>query len=829
MKISLNWLKCYVQTDLPVDSITEILTNIGLEVEGVETIESIKGGLEGLVIGEVLTCEKHPNADKLSLTTVNIGTESPLQIVCGAPNVATGQKVIVATVGAKLYPAVGEPFDIKKGKIRGETSEGMICAEDEIGLGTDHNGIMVLDAKADVGSPAREYINSIGGYKGKKVEVDTIIEIGLTPNRSDATGHLGVAFDLAAALQINYSGQGNFQKPDVSNFLLGSTELPIEVIVEDSELCPRYSGLCIKGVKVEASPQWLKTRLEAIGLSPVNNIVDITNFVLHELGQPLHAFDYDKIEGQKVLVKTLEEGTKFLCLDEVERALHEEDLMICNANSEGMCIAGVFGGLHSGVGASTVNIFLESAHFHPKAIRRSSMRHLLRTDAASCFEKGTDPNITIYALQRAALLIQEIAGGSIASAIIDIYPHPIARPEVILKYSNITRLIGKEIPKEVLYRIFEVLDMSVSNKTETGCTVAVPTNKSDVLREVDVIEEILRIYGYNRIEAPEMLNSALSFQTKPDAMKLRSKVSEWLAALGFNEMMALSLTKSSYYQELYPISEAELVFVNNTSNQQLNLMRPSMLLGGLEAILHNQNRQISDLYLYEFGKTYRRKGEKYVENQGLSILVSGQRLPESWLNPSKAKAGFYTLKSYVELIFAKLGIDLQNPKIQSKVIENEKPWAYAMSIHDKSINKDLVTMGRVHPELAYELDIKNSVFYAEINWDAVLSLLGKQKMQYLPLPKFPSMRRDLALVVDKTVSFEQILNIARRQGKKLLKDTNLFDVYENEEQLGKGKKSYAVSFLFLDEQKTLKDTDIDGIMEKLMQNYEKELHALIRK
>ena len=829
MKISLNWLKSYVQTDLPVETIAEILTNIGLEVEGQETIQSIKGGLDGLVVGEVLSCVKHPNADSLSLTTVNIGDETPLQIVCGAPNVAAGQKVIVATVGAMLYPADGEPFKIKKGKIRGETSEGMICAEDEIGLGNSHSGIMVLDTNATAGMPARDYINSIGGYKGKKVEVDTIIEIGLTPNRSDATGHLGVAFDLAAAMQINYPGEGTFQKPDITRFSLQSTELPIEVVVEDEARCPRYSGLCIKGVKVAESPQWLKTRLEAIGLSPINNIVDITNFVLHELGQPLHAFDYDKIEGHQVRVKTLAEGTKFLCLDEVERELHEEDLMICNANSKGMCIAGVFGGLHSGVANETVNIFLESAHFHPKSTRRTSMRHLLRTDAASCFEKGTDPNITIFALKRAALLIQEIAGGTIASDIIDIYPNPVARPQVVLKYKNITRLIGKELSKEEIHKILWVLDMPISDETEIGCTVAVPTNKSDVLREVDVIEEILRIYGYNLVEAPETLHSVLSFQPKPDPMKLRGRVSEWLAALGFNEMMALSLTKSSYYQDLYPIAKEELVFVNNTSNQQLDLMRPTMLLGGLEAVLHNQNRQTSDLFLYEFGKTYRSKGEKYIENQFLSLIVSGQRLPESWLNPTKAKAGFYTLKAYVETVFAKLGIDLQNPRIQSTVIEGEKPWAYAISLYDKSINKELLTMGRVHPELTYELDIKNSVFYAEINWDAVLMLMGRQKIQYQPLPKFPTMRRDLALVVDKTVSFEQILNIARRQGKKLLKDTNLFDVYENEEHLGEGKKSYAVSFLFLDENKTLKDSDVDSVMDKLMQNYEKELNALIRK
>jgi phenylalanyl-tRNA synthetase beta chain len=828
MKISLNWLKEYVQTDLPVEIITELLTNIGLEVEGVEATESIKGGLQGLVIGEVTECEKHPDAEKLSLTTVNVGREASLSIVCGAPNVAKGQKVVVATVGATLYPGIGEPLTIKKSKIRGAASEGMICAEDEIGLGNSHAGIIVLDGNAPVGVPARDYFNSIGGYNGIKIETDTIIGIGLTPNRSDATGHLGVAFDIAAAIQINYPGQGNFNRPDVSAFAITSKELSIEVEVLDKDRCPRYSGICIKGVKIAESPEWLKNRLSAIGHNPINNVVDITNFVLHELGQPLHAFDYNKIAGKKVIVRTLAEDSKFVTLDEVERSLKAEDLMICDGNSEGMCIAGVFGGLHSGISDATVNIFLESAHFHPKSIRRSSMGHQLRTDAASCFEKGTDPNITVYALQRAALLIQELAGGNVASEIIDIYPNPIARTEVALRYGNIRRLIGADLDKALIRRVLEVLDMQLISENEDSLTVAVPTNKSDVLREVDVIEEILRIYGYNNIEAPQNLNSALSFSPKPDAMKVRNKVSEWLAATGFSEMMGLSLSKSSYYRSLYPIDDAELVYINNTSNQQMDLMRPTMLLGGLEAILHNQNRQNSDISLFEFGKTYHAAAEgKYNEQQHLAIYMSGQRYPESWLNPQKAKVSYYSLKAFVENLMGKLGIDLQGSNFKQEFIENQGGWAYATEL--KRGRDLLLSMGRVHPELVFEMDLKNPVFYADINWDMVLQILKKQKVQYQPLPKYPSMRRDLALVIDKGLRFEQILNIARKQGKNLLKDINLFDVYEHSEHLGEGKKSYAFSFVFLDEHKTLKDQEVDDIMAKLMNIYEKELGALIRK
>lgn len=831
MKISINWLKQYVQTDLPVDKIQEILTNIGLEVEGEELVESIPGGLEGLVIGHVESCIAHPGADKLSLTTVDIGADQTVQIVCGAPNVAQGQKVAVATVGATLYPSGGESFKIKKGKIRGEVSMGMICAEDEIGLGNSHAGIMVLPADAPVGKPLAEYINSIGGYNGKTVEVDTVVEIGLTPNRSDATGHLGVAFDLAAALQINHKGQGSFKKPDVSAFSLGDSSLPIEVEVLDQDRCSRYSGICIKNVKVKESSDWLKTRLQAIGLEPKNNVVDITNYVLHELGQPLHAFDYNKIEGQKVIVRTLEEGTTFKTLDEVERKLQAEDLMICDENSSGMCIAGVFGGMDSGVKEETVNIFLESAHFNAKSIRRTSMHHLLRTDAATRFEKGTDPNITIYALKRAALLILQEAGGEVASDIVDIYPEVVKRPEVDLSYKKIRRLIGAELPKDDILQILQVLDMTILREDEEGLTVAVPTNKADVLREVDVIEEILRIYGFNRIETSASLYYELSPPPKLDEMKARNRSADWLAANGFNEMMNLSLSKADYYEKLHPLKKEELVFINNTSNQQLNLMRPTMLFSGLETILHNQNRQITDLSLFEFGKTYKTLEEGHEEQQHLAVFMTGQRYTESWLNQEKSEVSFYALKAYVQNLLGKLGVDIYARNSQSQVIEQERPWAYALDISIRMGKNPtpLVTMGLVHPEIPYEMGIKKAVFFADINWDGVLDVMEKQKIKYQPIAKYPSMRRDLALVVDKAIRFEEILTIAKKQGKKLLKDINLFDVYENAEHLGEGKKSYAVSFIFQNEEKTLKDKEVDKIMNQLMATYEEKLSALIRK
>lgn len=826
MKVSLNWLKQYVTVSASKEEVSDILTNIGLEVEGMEVYENIKGSLAGLVIGEVLTCQKHPGADKLSVTTVNVGGDAPLQIVCGAPNApqAVGKKVVVATVGTVLYTAEGESFKIKKGKIRGEASIGMICAEDEIGLGKSHDGIIVLDdAKAIPGMPAAEYF-------AERVVSDVVYEIGLTPNRSDATGHLGTAFDLAAALKTNYDNQGDFQQPDVSNFAVANNNLSIDVSIENIEACPRYSGVCIEGVTIKESPEWMQNHLKAIGVEPKNNVVDITNYVLHELGQPLHAFDYDKIEGKKVVVKNLADKTKFTTLDEVERELSAEDLMICDGYGNGMCIAGVFGGINSGVTDNTTNIFLESAFFEAISIRRSSMRHLLRTDAATRFEKGTDPNGTLYALKRAALLIQEYAGGTIASDIFDFYPTPVERAQVTVKFEKITNLIGADIPKEDIKNILGYLDMNILEETETALTIDIPTNKVDVTRDADVIEEILRIYGYNKVETPTTVNSVLSFAPTPNPFKVRNLLADLLTSSGFNEMMATSMTRSGYYSKFLPQDEKTLVFVNNTSNQHLDLMRPTMLFSGLEAIQHNQNRQQQNLKLYEFGKTYFKKvidGEgnmDYFEQQHLTLFITGERHEENWHNPKGGKVSFYSLKAFVEHVMTRIGILPQN--MQCTAIEDEV-FTYGLQYHrGKQV---IVRFGRLDGNIALGMGIKQEVFYADFDFDIILQILKKHKMKYQAMSKYPAVRRDLALVVDKTVNYNQILGVAIKTGGKQLRNTNLFDVYENEEHVGKGKKSCSVSFLFQDDNKTLKDKDIDKIMNKLIATYENKLNALIRK
>lgn len=815
MKVSLNWLRQYIDIDKTPSEIEEILTDIGLEVEGEEVYETITGGLKGLVIGAVKSCEKHPNANKLSVTKVDVGGDRLLDIVCGAPNVAAGQKVVVATVGTTIYPAEGDPIKMKKSKIRGEVSEGMICAEDEIGLGSSHAGIMVLPEDAKVGTAASEYF---------QIETDTVIEIGLTPNRSDATSHMGVAEDLAARLKIQYGHSGEITRPSVAAFE-AKADLPIEVEVENYTACPRYSGIVVKNIQVKPSPDWLKHRLEAIGVRSINNVVDITNFVLHELGQPLHAFDYDKVKGNKVIVKNLAQDTAFTTLDEVERKLQAEDLMICNGESEGMCIAGVFGGMTSGVTEATTTIFLESAYFEPRALRRTSTRHLLRTDAAKCYEKGADPNITIYALQRAVLLLQELAGGEVASEIIDLYPNPIEPVEVVVKYANIRKLIGVEIPTDKILEILDALKMTVSNVTAEGFTVAVPTNKHDVTREADVIEEILRIYGFNQVEFSDRLNSTLAYSDGVTKQYLQETISNVLAGSGFHEMMSLSITQSKYHKEILPIEDQQLVYINNTSNQHLDIMRPTMLFSGLEAIVRNQNRQHSDLKLYEFGKTYLNastdEAAKFIETAHLAMFITGQQSQENWLEPSKA-VSYYTLKSYVDNTLRKLNMD----GFQVKPLQNDI-WVYGLQYHrGKQI---LAEFGRVHGGILRKMDIKQEVYFADIQWDSIYKTANKSKIHVQDLPKYPFVRRDLALVLDKAVSFGDVVKIAKKQAKKLLKDVNLFDVYENDEQIGKGKKSCAVSFIFQDEQKTLKDKDIEKLMNKLVKTYEIQLNATIRR
>ncbi len=816
MKVSLNWLKEYIKLDQSPEKVGEILTDIGLEVEGMDMVESIQGGMKGIVIGYVKECGRHPNADRLSVTKVDIGAEEDLQIVCGASNIAAGQKVLVATVGTTLYTPEGEAWTIKKGKIRGETSEGMICSEDEVGLGDDHSGIVVLPEDAEVGTLARDHY---------QIEIDHVFDIGLTPNRSDATNHLGVARDLAAYLKINDQNKSEVQLPPVDHFKVDNNDLALDIVVDNHEACPRYSGLSIKGLTVKESPDWLKKRLKAIGLNPRNNIVDITNFILHELGQPLHAFDMKQIKGKTILVKTLPEKSPFTTLDDKEIKLTAEDLMICNGESEGMCIGGVLGGLHSGVKETTTDIFLESAHFNAKWIRRTSMRHNLRTDAAKVFEKGSDPNLTVYALKRAALLIQELAGGTIASEITDIYPDPIKPVEISLRYERINKLIGENIPKETVRSILHALDMDILEETDGQLTITIPTNKADVLREVDVIEEVLRIYGYNKVPIPSYIHTALNVGAYPDANDVRNSLGNFLAANGFMEMMAVSLSQSRYYKELTTnlLDDQQLVYVNNTSNVQLDIMRPDMLFSGLEAILHNQNRQQSNIKLFEFGKTYRQDSTGEIDEQSrLSLFLSGDRQEESWLTNGMRFSDFYTLKAFVHNILKKVGIHTY----QSSPAESPA-YLYGLKFHRGP--QDIVELGKVHPAILKQVDIKESVFYADFYWPALMQSAGKNQVSVQELNKYPSTSRDLALVIDNSVKFDDIAAIAKKVGKKLIKEINLFDVYENEEQLGEGKKSYAVSFTFEDFTKTLSVKEIDKVMNRLIEEYEQNLKATIRR
>ncbi|MEL7020436.1 MAG: phenylalanine--tRNA ligase subunit beta [Bacteroidota bacterium] len=815
MNVSLNWLKDYIDIALPPEEISNILTAIGLEVEGQAEIESIKGGLEGVVVGHVLTCEKHPNADKLSITTVNVAQEQPLQIVCGAPNVAADQKVLVATVGTTLYNEEGEPLKIKKGKIRGAISEGMICAEDELGLGASHAGIMVLPETVAAGTLAKDYF---------QIETDTVYEIGLTPNRSDATNHLGVAKDLGAYLRINHENASGIRLPDVTAFEVHHRELPVSVEILNTTACPRYSGVSIQGVTIKESPDWLKNRLHAIGVRPISNIVDITNFILHELGQPLHAFDLDQIANHKIIVDNLATGTTFKTLDEKERQLDETDLMICDGNKKGMCIAGVFGGMESGVTEKTTNIFLESAHFAAKSLRRTSFRHDLRTDAAKVFEKGSDPNITVYALKRAALLIQELAGGTIASDIVDVYPTPIAPLHIKVGFERTRQLIGAHITNQEICDILTALEMEIVAQDDSTVTVAIPTNKADVTREVDVIEEILRIYGFNKVPIPNTINVAITYGEQPNPQEIRNLVGSYLTGVGVHEMMALSLSESRYYQELYPVPTSELVFINNTSNVHLDIMRPTMLMSGLEAILHNQNRSNANLKLYEFGRTYRKDDSDYgyAENEHLAVYVTGQQAQESWLATAKT-ADFYILKTLVDNLLHRLGIS----GYQSTALDASDNLQFGMRYHrGKQV---LVEFGKVIPKLAKGMGIKSAVFYADFQWKNVMKALKNHRIKVTDLVKYPSMRRDLALVIDNSVKFSDIVAIARKTGKKLLKDINLFSVYENAEQLGEHKKSYAVSFVFEDPNKTLKDKEVEKIMNKLISDYENKLGAIIRR
>lgn len=817
MKISYNWLKDYIKTDLEPEKLGQILTDIGLEVEGIETHEEVKGGLKNFYIGEVMTCGKHPNADKLSVTTVNVGFGEPLNIVCGAPNVAAGQKVVVAVEGAELYMG-DKSFTIKKTKLRGEPSEGMICAEDEIGMGKSHDGILVLENGVKVGTPAAEYFN---------LKTDTIFEIGLTPNRIDAGSHYGVARDLAA--YFNQEANIELTKPDVSGFKAGDNSYKVDVKLEDTEACKRYAGLTIKNVNIQPSPKWLQEKITAIGLGPINNVVDITNFVLHELGQPLHAFDADKLKGNQIVVRKLKEGTKFTTLDEEERSLSENDLMICDAEN-GACIAGVFGGLHSGVSEETKNIFLESAYFDPVSVRKTAKRHGLSTDSSFRFERGVDPNITVYALKRAAMLIEEIAGGEITSEITDIYPEPLQPFKFQVTYANIDRLIGKKLDRELIKKILLSLDIQVENEVDGVFDVVVPPYRVDVTREADVIEEVLRIYGYNNVEFSERINASLSPKNKPDNEQLVNQVSDFFASNGFNEIMSNSLTKVGYYSDLKTWQGDNSVEILNPLSSDLGVMRQTLLFNGLEAIQYNINRQNSNLQLFEYGRCYKATGKEnpnyplagYTEERRFGLFFTGNIVESSWQEEDK-KAGFFRLKAYCENLLEKLGIDFEN--LTSASLE-DKDDVYSGGLIFKDKNVELFEIATVHPSLLKKFDIEQEVVFAEIRWDQLVKRLNSE-MRFKEIPKFPVVRRDLALLLDEAVEFGEIEKAARQVEKNLLKRVNLFDYYKGK-GVPEGKKSYAVGFYIQDETKTLTDKVIDRIMSKITERLIKDFNAELR-
>lgn len=820
MNISYNWLKEYVSFDLNPNEVAEALTSIGLEVGSVEEVQSIKGGLEGIVIGEVLTCEPHPNSDHMHVTTVNLGSGDPVQIVCGAANVAAGQKVVVATIGTKLYDG-DECFTIKKSKLRGIESLGMICAEDEIGIGTSHEGIIVLPEDAVPGTPTKDYFN---------IKSDYVIEVDITPNRADACSHYGVARDLYAYL-VQAGKKTALTRPSDEMFAVDNHDLNIDIEVVDPAMCPRYAGVTIKDVTVKESPEWLQNKLRLIGLRPINNIVDITNYILHAYGQPLHCFDADKIKGGKIVVRSMPQGTPFVTLDGVERKLDERDLMICNVE-EPMCMAGVFGGLDSGTTETTKNVFLESAYFNPTTVRKTARRHGLSTDSSFRFERGIDPNNVIYCLKQAALLVKELAGGTISMEIKDNYPAPIADFTVDLKYQYVHDLIGKTIPVEIIKSIVSSLEMKIISETQDGITLQVPPYRVDVQRPCDVVEDILRIYGYNNVEIPTTLKSSLTTKGEVDrSQKLQNLISEQLVGCGFNEILNNSLTKSAYYENLetYPLKNS--VMLMNPLSNDLNCMRQTLLFGGLESIQHNANRKNADLKFFEFGNCYYYNAEKknpekalaaYSENYHLGLWVTGKRVTNSWAH-AEENSSVYELKAYVLNIFSRLGLNLGSVVFGN--LANEI-YSAAVSIHTRG-GKLLATFGIVSKKIQKAFDLDNEVYYAEINWTELMKAVKNVKVSYTEISKFPSVKRDLALLLDKNVQFAEIESIAYETEKKLLKAVELFDVYEGK-NLEPGKKSYAVSFLLQDENATLNDKQIDKIMNKLITNLENKLGAKLR-
>ncbi|WP_027076026.1 phenylalanine--tRNA ligase subunit beta [Maribacter antarcticus] len=809
MKISYNWLKQFIHIDWDSQNTGELLTDLGLEVEGITPFESVKGGLKGIVVGHVLTCEKHPNADKLKLTTVDIGGEIPLQIVCGAPNVAKGQKVPVATIGTKLYTAEGEEWIIKKGKIRGEESHGMICAEDELGLGESHEGIMVLEESLEAGTPCAALF---------EVENDEVFEIGLTPNRSDAMSHFGVARDLKAGL-LQREITKELITPPTSHFHVDSRSLRIDVDIEDNQLAPRYCGVTLSNLIVQPSPDWLKNRLRAIGIMPKNNLVDATNYVLHDLGQPLHAFDAAKIKGAKIIVKTLPKGTKFTTLDGLELELHEEDLMICDAEKP-MCIAGVFGGLNSGVTEYTTSIFLESAYFNPVSIRKSAKRHGLNTDASFRFERGIDIENVEYALKRAALLIREIAGGDITSDIVDLYPNKKENSEVFLAFEKINKLIGQEIPTDTIKSILASLDIKVKNVTESGMGLSVPPYRVDVQRQVDVIEEILRVYGYNNVAFSEKLNASVASASAFEDYKVQHAIGNLLAAKGCYEILTNSLTTPEYNTLLEDNSSTkkEVTLVNPLSGD-LSILRKNSIFSALEVAAYNINRKRQNLKLFEFGKTYYTLSDNRIEEKYLSILLSGAKQEPSWTGITQT-TGFFQMKSIVETVLSKLGI-----KDSASQPDTSGLFAEGLSLTKGPMT--LVSFGVVKKAILKRFDIKQEILFASFNWDVILKVMNKKEVVFSEISKYPEVKRDFALLLDQSVTFKQVYDIAYKNERKLLKNISLFDVYKGE-KLPEGKKSYAVSFTIQDQNKTLTDKQIEKIMSKLQRSYETELNAELR-
>jgi phenylalanyl-tRNA synthetase beta chain len=803
MTISYNWLKQYIDISESPEQIAEILTSTGLEVESIEHFETVNGGLKGLVLGEVLTCTKHPNADKLSLTTVEVGGEKPLAIVCGASNVAAGQKVVVATVGTTLYPSKGDPFTIKAAKIRGEQSEGMICAEDEIGIGESHDGIMVLNTTVKNGTPAADYF---------KVESDYIFEIGLTPNRVDAASHIGVARDIKASLKRE------LKWPSVDQFKVDNNKLPIDVTIENIEACHRFSGLTITGITVKESPAWLKNRLLAIGLTPINNIVDITNFICHEMGKPMHAYDADKVTGNKIIVKTLPQGKKFTTLDGKERELTSNDLMVCNAQ-EPMCIAGVFGGEHSGISNSTTRIFLESAHFSSDFIRRTALHHGLKTDSSFRNERGADPNLTVYSIKRAAVMIKEIAGGEISSELVDVYPKKIENRLIEVKDKNVNRLIGKVIPRDTVFSILELLDIQIIDKKEDRFTVSVPPYRVDVTQEADIVEEVLRIYGFNNIELNPFAGSEFiaDFPEK-NLNTFKNIIGQMLVSNGFYEIWTNSLTNAAYQQKHQLNFTGRPVEILNKLSEEQGILRQTMLFTGLEVCGYNINRKQKDLKLFEFGKIYRHENG-YHEEERLALYMTGNFETENWQHKTQSVT-YHDLAQHVTHIIQKAGL-----KEVKQEVKKSELFEYAIQL---SINAKVIgTVGKVKPALQKDFGIRQEIFYAELN-TALLFKAANPKLVIQEVPKFPEVRRDLSLVIDKSVSFDEIRKMVLTTEKRLIREVIAFDLYEGE-NIPSGKKAYALGFTLLDENKTLTDEEIDKVMNRLMAAFEQNLGAVIRK